>query len=45
MSHGRREEDWTTASFLRGMTIGAIVGAIIAGSSVWARWWSGRRRS
>jgi hypothetical protein len=32
------------SSFLRGMTIGAIVGAIIAGSSFWARWWSGRRR-
>lgn len=40
-----REEDRTTASFLRGITIGAIVGAIIAGSSVWARWWSDRRRS
>jgi LPXTG-motif cell wall-anchored protein len=27
----------TTASFLRGMTIGAIVGAILAGSSIWSR--------
>jgi len=27
------------------MTLGAIVGAIIAGSSLWARWWGRRRRS
>jgi hypothetical protein len=25
------------ASFLRGLTLGAIVGAIIAGSSLWTR--------
>lgn len=30
-----------TASFLRGLTLGAILGAIIAGSSLWSR----RRRS
>ena len=39
-----RDEDRTTATFLRGLTIGAIIGAMVAGSSVWARWWSGRRR-
>jgi hypothetical protein len=27
----------TTASFLRGLTIGAIIGAILAGSSLWSR--------
>lgn len=26
-----------SASFLRGLTIGAILGAIIAGSSLWSR--------
>jgi hypothetical protein len=26
-----------TSSFLRGLTIGAIVGAIIAGSTFWSR--------
>jgi hypothetical protein len=41
----RSPEDRTTASFMRGMTLGAIVGAIIAGSSLWARWRGGRRRS
>ncbi len=30
--------DRTTATFLRGLTIGAIIGAILAGSSFWARW-------
>ncbi len=25
------------ASFLRGLTLGALVGAIIAGSSIWSR--------
>lgn len=27
----------TTARFLRGLTIGALLGAIIAGSRIWAR--------
>jgi hypothetical protein len=35
------DDDRTTATFLRGLTIGAIIGAILAGSSFWARW---RRR-
>jgi hypothetical protein len=26
-----------TAKFLRGLTIGAIIGAVIAGSRLWAR--------
>jgi hypothetical protein len=30
--------DRTSASFLRGLTLGAILGAIIAGSSIWSRW-------
>jgi gas vesicle protein len=34
----------TTSSFLRGMTLGAILGAIIAGSSLWSRWRRGRAR-
>jgi hypothetical protein len=29
--------DHTTASFLRGLTLGALIGAIIAGSSLWSR--------
>jgi hypothetical protein len=32
-----RDEGRMTASFLRGITIGAIVGAILAGSSLWSR--------
>ncbi|HEV8403974.1 MAG TPA: hypothetical protein VGQ31_13170 [Candidatus Limnocylindrales bacterium] len=31
------DDDRSTASFLRGLTIGAIVGAILAGSSFWRR--------
>jgi hypothetical protein len=30
-----RRDDPTTANFLRGLTIGAILGAIIAGSRLW----------
>ena len=30
-----RKDDPTTANFVRGLTIGAILGAIIAGSRVW----------
>jgi hypothetical protein len=37
--------DRTTATFLRGLTIGAIIGAILAGSSFWARWRRARRNS
>jgi hypothetical protein len=32
-----RDDDRSTASFLRGLTIGAIIGAIVAGSSLWSR--------
>ncbi len=39
-----RGDDRRTATFLRGMTLGAILGAIVAGSSLWARWWGARRR-
>lgn len=35
MSPGTDER--TTAKFLRGLTIGALLGAIIAGSRIWAR--------
>jgi hypothetical protein len=31
------DDDRTTATFLRGLTIGAIIGAILAGSSFWSR--------
>jgi len=34
-------DEQTTAKFLRGLTLGAIIGAIVAGSSFWTR----RRRS
>jgi hypothetical protein len=37
------DEDRTTSSFVRGLTLGAILGAIIAGSSLWSRWWRNRR--
>ena len=37
-------DDRRTATFLRGMTLGAILGAIVAGSSLWARWWGAHRR-
>jgi hypothetical protein len=30
-------DDHSTAKFLRGLTIGAIIGAIIAGSRLWTR--------
>ncbi len=30
-------DDRSSASFLRGLTIGAIIGAILAGSSLWSR--------
>jgi hypothetical protein len=33
----QRDDDRSTASFLRGLTIGAIIGAIVAGSSLWSR--------
>ena len=29
-------------TFLRGLTIGALVGAAVAGSAVWRRWYRGR---
>lgn len=32
-----QEDRRSTASFLRGMTLGAILGAILAGSSLWSR--------
>ena len=37
------DDDRATNSFLRGMTLGAILGAIIAGSSLWSRWRRRRR--
>ena len=37
-----RNDDATTANFIRGLTIGAILGAIIAGSRLWRV--VGRRR-
>jgi hypothetical protein len=29
------DRERTTANFLRGLTIGAIIGAVIAGSRIW----------
>jgi hypothetical protein len=34
-----------TGTFLRGLTVGALVGAAIAGSAIWRRWRRGGRRS
>jgi len=31
------DETRSSAAFIRGLTIGAILGAIIAGSSIWSR--------
>ena len=31
-------DDRVTARFLRGLTIGALIGAVLAGSRLWARW-------
>jgi hypothetical protein len=30
-------DDRTLAKFLRGLTLGALLGAVIAGSRIWAR--------
>jgi hypothetical protein len=38
-------DDRDRASFVRGLTIGAIIGAIIAGSSFWTRWRRRRARA
>jgi len=38
-------DDRSVASFLRGLTIGALIGAIIAGSSLWSRRRRRRRRA
>jgi hypothetical protein len=39
-----RDDGRSTTSFLRGLTIGAIIGAILAGSSLWSRRRRGARR-
>ena len=38
-----RDDPRARVSFLRGLTIGAIIGAIVAGSSLWSRRWRSRR--
>jgi hypothetical protein len=38
---GSGNDDGTAASFVRGLTIGALLGAAVAGSSLWSR----RRRA
>jgi hypothetical protein len=35
------DQERTTAKFLRGLTIGALIGAVIAGSRFW-RWFERR---
>ncbi len=30
-------DDHSTSRFLRGLTIGALIGAVVAGSRLWAR--------
>jgi hypothetical protein len=36
-------DDQTLGKFLRGLTIGALIGAIVAGSRLWSRRPGGRR--
>jgi hypothetical protein len=31
-------DEQTIGRFVRGLTIGALMGAVIAGSRLWARW-------
>jgi len=31
-------DEQVMSKFLRGLTIGALLGAIVAGSRIWARW-------
>jgi hypothetical protein len=31
-------DERTVGRFVRGLTIGALIGAVIAGSRLWARW-------
>jgi hypothetical protein len=31
-------DERTIAKFLRGLTIGALLGAVVAGSRIWTRW-------
>jgi hypothetical protein len=38
-----RDDPKARVSFVRGLTIGAIIGAIVAGSSLWSRRWRTRR--
>jgi hypothetical protein len=38
----RDDHERTTANFLRGLTIGAIIGAVIAGSRLWRAFRGGR---
>jgi hypothetical protein len=33
----RGPDEHVTAKFLRGLTIGALIGAIVAGSRIWTR--------
>ena len=38
----RDDHERTTANFLRGLTLGAIIGAVIAGSRLWRAFRGGR---
>jgi hypothetical protein len=37
MGIGGNDDDRSAASFVRGLTIGALLGAAVAGSSLWTR--------
>jgi hypothetical protein len=41
----RRVSDQTTATFIRGLTVGALLGAVIAGSSIWSRRVAARKKT
>jgi hypothetical protein len=41
----KNEQERTTANFLRGLTIGAIIGAVIAGSRLWRKLRTGGDRA
>jgi hypothetical protein len=45
VSFGSGNDDRTRTSFVRGLTIGALLGAAVAGSSLWSRRRRARRQA
>ncbi|MGH2511417.1 MAG: hypothetical protein ACRDGQ_01885 [Candidatus Limnocylindrales bacterium] len=44
-SNGLGSDDLDSAGFVRGLTIGLVVGAVIAGSTLWRRFGNLRKRT